>query len=140
MRILVDTSVWSLALRRPSGVVNQESILLKALIERGTDLCLLGIILQEVLQGIRNAKDFLALTEYFTAFPLIELTREDYVRAAELRNRLLRKGVQGRTIDLLIASAAISCNCHLFTADKDFAHIAEHSELKLYDRLDRRQV
>ena len=132
MRILVDTSIWSLALRRPSGVVNEETLLLKTIIEQGEDIYLLGIILQEVLQGIRNPKDFLALRKYFEAFPLIDLTREDYVRAAELKNHLIGKGKQGSTIDVLIASAAISHHCHLFTADKHFTHISEHSELKLF--------
>lgn len=134
MRILVDTSIWSLALRRPSGAVNQEAVSLKRVIEQGEDIYLLGIILQEVLQGIRNPKDFLALTEYFKAFPLIELTREDYIKAADLKNQLVKKGREGSTIDVLIASAAISYNCQLFTADKDFLHIAEHSELKLFDK------
>ena len=132
MRILVDTSIWSLSLRRPSAVVNEEAILLKTIIEQGEDIHLLGIILQEVLQGIRNSKDLLALKEYFKAFPLIDLTREDYMRAAELKNHLIRKGKQGSTIDVLIASAAISHRCHLLTADKHFTHIAEHSELKLF--------
>ena len=132
MRILVDTSIWSLALRRPTGVINQESVLLKTIIAQGEDIYLLGIILQEVLQGVRNPKFFFALTEYFKAFPLIDLKREDYVRAAELKNQLIGKGRQGSTIDVLIASAAISHRCHLFTADKHFTHIAEHSELKLF--------
>lgn len=132
MRILVDTSVWSLALRRPKGIVNREAELLKTLIEEGEDIYLLGIILQEVLQGIRNSKDFFALREYFKAFPLIDLTREDYVRAAELKNHLIQKGKQGSTIDVLIALAAISHHCYLFTTDKHFIHIAEHSELKLF--------
>ncbi len=65
------------------------------------------------------------------AFPLIALTREDYTRAAELKNHLIRKGKQEGTIDVLIASVAISHHCHLFTADKHFTHLAEHSELKL---------
>ena len=133
MRILVDTSVWSLALRRSSGVVNEQAILLKTIIEQGENIYLLGIILQEVLQGVRNSKDFLALKEYFKAFPLIDLARVDYVRAAELKNQLIGKGKQASTIDVLIASAAISHHCHLFTADKHFAQIAEHSELKLFD-------
>ncbi|NWG01346.1 MAG: PIN domain-containing protein [Syntrophaceae bacterium] len=131
MRILVDTSIWSLALRRSSEVINPEAVLLKTIIEQGEDIYLLGIILQEVLQEIRSSKDFLALKEYFKAFPLIDLTREDYIRAAELKNHLIRKGKQGSTIDVLIASAAISHHCHLFTADKHFTHIAELSELKL---------
>lgn len=132
MRILVDTSIWSLALRRSSGIVNKEAIVLKTIIEQGEDIYLLGIILQEVLQGIRNPKDFLALKEYFRAFPLIDLAREDYVRAAELKNRLIGKGRQASTIDVLIASVAISHHCHLFTADNHFTQIAEYSELKLF--------
>ncbi len=113
-------------------MVNQEALLLKTVIEQGEDIYLLGIILQEVLQGIRHPKDFLALKEYFKAFPLIDLEREDYIRAAELKNHLARKGKQGGTIDVLIASAAISHQCYLFTADKNFTPIAEHSELKLF--------
>ena len=132
MRILVDTSIWSLALRRPTGVINQESVLLKTIIAQGEDIYLLGIILQEVLQGVRNPKFFFALTEYFKAFPLIDLKREDYVRAAELKTHVIEKGKQASTIDVLIASVAISHHCHLFTADKHFTHIAEHSELKLF--------
>lgn len=132
MKILVDTSVWSLALRRKPGIVNQEAVILKTLIEQGEDVYLLGIILQEVLQGIRNLKDFNVLKKYFDAFPLIELMREDYVKAAELKNHLIKKGRQTSTIDALIASAAISHNCYLFTIDEDFTHIARHSKLHLF--------
>jgi len=132
MKILIDTSIWSLALRRQSGVVNPESVMLRTLIEQGEDIHLLGIILQEVLQGIRNPKDYHVLKDYLVAFPLIELTREDYIKAAELKNRLIKKGKQISTIDALIASASISYSCYLFTTDKDFEHIAQHSSLKLF--------
>ena len=132
MKILIDTSIWSLALRRQSGVVNPESVMLRTLIEQGEDIHLLGIILQEVLQGIKNPKDFHVLKDYFEAFPLIELTRENYIKAAELKNRLVKKGKQISRIDALIASAAISYGCYLFTTDKDFEHIAQHSLLKLF--------
>ena len=132
MRILVDTSVWSFALRRQPGVVNPESIALKRLIEDGQDIYLLGIILQEMLQGIKNPRDFHALKEHFETFPLIELIRDDYIKAAELKNHLMKKGKQAGTIDILIASAAISYDCYLFTNDKDFEHIAKHSRLKLF--------
>ena len=132
MKILIDTSIWSLALRRQSGVVNPESVMLRTLIEQGEDIHLLGIVLQEVLQGIKNPKDFHILKDYLDAFPLIELTREDYVKAAELKNRLIKKGKQISTIDALIASASISYSCYLFTTDKDFENIAQHSSLKLF--------
>jgi predicted nucleic acid-binding protein len=135
MRLLVDTSIWSLALRRqPSAVVHQEAVMLKSFIEEGEDIFILGIILQEVLQGIRNQKDFNRLKEYFAVFPIIELEREDYVRAAELKNHLMKYGKQAATIDVLIASAAITHGCTLFTADQDFTYIAMHSKLKLLNK------
>jgi len=80
MKILIDTSIWSLALRRQSGVVNPESVMLRTLIEQGEDIHLLGIILQEVLQGIKNPKDFLMLKDYLDAFPLIELKEKTISR------------------------------------------------------------
>jgi len=132
VRILVDTSVWSLTLRRKSGIVNQEAVILMNLIEQGEDIYLLGIILQEILQGIKNPKDFHVLEQYFEAFPLIGLTREDHVKAAELKNNLIKKGKQISTIDALIASTAISHNCYLFTTDEDFKHIVRHSKLQLF--------
>jgi len=132
MKILVDTSVWSLALRRQTGAVNPEAMALKTIIEQGEDIYLLGIILQEVLQGIRNPKDFSVLKDYLEAFLLIELSREDYIKAAELKNLLMKKGKQVSTIDALIASSTISYGCYLFTTDKDFEHIAQYSKLKLY--------
>ena len=52
--------------------------------------------------------------------------------AAELKNRLIKKGKQISTIDALIASASISYSCYLFTTNKDFEHIAQHSSLKLF--------
>ena len=131
MNVIVDTSVWSLALRRKDGPENSEATLLRRLIERGEGIYLIGIILQEVLQGIRRPEDFHELRKYFDAFPLIELSRDDYIKAAALKNSLIKKDIQASTVDALIASAAIIHGCILFTADKDFSDIARHSKLKL---------
>jgi predicted nucleic acid-binding protein len=131
VNIIVDTSVWSLALRRKDAPENSEATLLRRLLERGEGIYLIGIILQEVLQGIRRPEDFHSLGKYFEAFPLIELSRDDYIRAAGLKNSLIKKGIQASTVDALIASAAITHGCVLFTADKDFSDIARHSKLKL---------
>jgi len=131
MKLLVDTSIWSLALRRKSTIVNKEALILKTVIDQGEDIYLLGIILQEILQGIKNPKDFLQITEYLEAFPLVELTIEDYVKAAELKNILIKKGKQISTIDALIAHTAISRDLYLFTADDDFTYIAKYTKLQL---------
>ena len=131
MRVLVDTSIWSLALRRKEGHGGNEAHTLKRLIEQGEEIYLLGIILQEILQGIRRSDQFQALIKYFEPFPLIELSREDYVKAATIKNELIKKGIRVSTIDAIIASTAIAKECVLFTADSDFFHIAKHTKLKL---------
>jgi len=92
---------------------------------------LLGIILQEILQGVKEQAVFKSIKEHFDAFPMLEITREIYVKAAELRNHLSKNGIQVSTVDALIAAAAISNECYLFTNDKDFSYIAKHSKLKL---------
>jgi len=63
------------------------------------------------------------------------LTREDYIKAAELKNHLIKNGKPASTIDALVASIAISYNCHLFTGDEDFGHIPKYSKLKLFKNL-----
>lgn len=131
MRVIVDTSIWSLALRRHVIIQNPEVELLRTIIKNGENIFLLGIILQEILQGVRKPQDFIRLKEYFDPFPLIEIEREDYIRAAELKNNLSRNGIQVSTIDALIATASIVNDCYLYTNDKDFSHIARHSKLKL---------
>lgn len=131
MRIIVDTSIWSLALRRHAPSVNPETEALRKMIEQGENIFLLGIILQEILQGVKEPAAFKRIREHFDAFPLLEITREIYVKAAELKNHLSKNGIQVGTVDALIAAAAMSNECYIFTNDKDFTHIAKHSKLKL---------
>jgi len=131
MRIIVDTSIWSLALRRQAPSVNPETEALRKIIEQGENIFLIGIILQEILQGVKEPAAFKKIKEHFDAFPLLEITREVYVKAAALKNQLSKNGVQSGTVDALIAAAAIENECYIFTNDKDFAQIAKHSELKL---------
>ena len=131
MSVIVDTSVWSLGLRRtdhPSSLSVQK---LTRLIQEGESIFLLGIILQEVLQGLRSQKDFSRLLDKLSVYPLIEPRREDYIEAARLRNQCSAKGVQAGTVDFLIAAMCIQYQCLLLTTDKDFSAIARHSALRL---------
>ena len=128
--ILVDTSVWSLALRRDRVAAGREVAALSAAIERG-DACLTGTILQEVLQGFPDAPRTRRLVEYLAPFPMLALHRGDYVYAAEIRNKCRVKGVTISTIDAQIAAAAIDHKCVLLTADRDFEAIARHFPLRL---------
>lgn len=95
MNVVVDTSVWSLALRRNTpneamAIVN----ILRDLIVDGR-VVLMGAIRQEVLSGIRYTEQFLRLRDYLRAFPDLELISEDYELAAEFFNTCRSNGVQG---------------------------------------------
>jgi hypothetical protein len=131
VRILVDTSVWSLALRRKKEPNSCAAALLKEYIEDGEYICIIGIILQEVLSGVTSKKLFSQLEDHLSAFPMVTLERKDYVRAASLRNSCKKKGVQVGTIDALIAAVCIENDLLLLSTDKDFQLIANNSELKL---------
>ena len=131
MRVLVDTSVWSLALRRDGTAGRAEVDRLHEHISRGDTVCLTGAILQEVLQGFHGAARTLKLERELEPFPLLELGREDYVFAARIRNTCRSQGVQVGTVDAQIAAAALRHQVPLLTADQDFARIAGRFPLKL---------
>ena len=131
MNVLVDTSVWSLALRRKNERRPPEAIRLEQLILQGESIFLIGVILQEILQGIRSKEDFQRLSKILSSFPLIPLKRDDYILAATIGNKCREKGVQASTMDFLIAATAVSYDCYLFTSDKDFLNISKHITLKL---------
>lgn len=120
MNVVVDTSVWSLALRRNTpnealAIVN----ILRDLIVDGR-VVLMGAIRQEVLSGVRYTEQFLRLQDYLRAFPDIELTSEDYELAAEFFNTCRSNGVQGSNTDFLICAVAHRRGYSILTTDQDF--------------------
>ena len=107
MTLLVDTSVWSLALRRDAAVTDPEVQELKdALL--GTEVVVTtGLVLQELLQGFSGPKASAQIIERFAALPLLQPDREDHIAAARLRNTCRRAGVQIGTVDAVLAQLCI---------------------------------
>jgi predicted nucleic acid-binding protein len=126
MNVVVDTSVWSLALRRntPNDAIAIINIL-RDLITDGR-VVLLGVIRQEVLSGIRYSEQFIRLRDYLRAFPDLELTTEDYELAAEFFNTRRSNGVQGSNTDFLLCAVAPNRGYSIFTTDKDFENFQLH--------------
>jgi hypothetical protein len=126
MNVVVDTSVWSLALRRntPNDATSIVNIL-RDLIADGR-VVLLGVIRQEVLSGIRYSEQFIRLRDYLRAFPDLELTTEDYELAAEFFNTCRSNGVQGSNTDFLLCAVAHRRGYSIFTTDKDFENFRLH--------------
>ena len=135
MNLLVDTSVWSLALRRDRPAGSAEVGMLIRTLESGETLSTTGLILQELLQGFAGPKGRDQIVERFSALPLIVPDRDDHIHAAELRNQCRRKGVQIGTIDALLAQLCIRHDLTMLTADEDFRHVAKHTTLKVWSRV-----
>lgn len=133
MRALVDTSVWSLALRKKGPADHAAVRELTRILEEDRDVVLTGIILQEILQGFRADTTFRRLVRYLEGFPLLATDRSHYVGAAELHRLCAANGISASTTDCQIAALAIDHGCALLTTDTDFEHIAGLSPLRLLD-------
>ncbi len=130
MRVLVDTSVWSHALRQGTDLADAAVRRLSSLLGKA-DVVLTGLILQEVLQGFRGDAIFEKAARRLDAFPLLQLDRAHYMAAARLRRACAAAGIAASTGDCQIAAAAIEHRCRLLTLDRDFEAIARHVPLHL---------
>jgi predicted nucleic acid-binding protein len=131
VRVIVDTSVWSLALRRRNPEDTPETQALTDLISEGR-VVLLGAIRQEILSGIRYPEQFGRLSAALEAFPDEPVGTDDYVTAAQICNDCMRSGVLTGNTDCLISSVAINRGMHVLTTDKDFVHMSKVVPVKLH--------
>lgn len=131
MKVLVDTCVWSLALRRERSTQDAVIRELGELISESRAQ-LAGPIRQELLSGIKNEKQFIKLKSALHAFPDLTLESDDYECAAEFFNRCRRKGIQGSNTDFLICAIAVRRNMAIFTVDNDFALFQDHLPVVLH--------
>ena len=131
MNVLVDTSVWSLALRRNASHGNAQQAELIELIREGR-VAMLGAIRQELLSGIRTSDQYEKLRESLRAFPDVPLEAADYEEAALCFNRCRAKGVQGSNTDFLICAVSMRKNFPILSTDQDFEGFSRVLELELY--------
>lgn len=132
MTLLVDTSVWSLALRRDTVSSAAQVQALRRALEGDEIVVTTGIILQELLQGFAGPRAGKDIVERFAALPLVAPDRKDHIDAAALRNLCRRSGVQLGTIDALLAQLCIRHGLVMLTTDNDFALAAAHCPLRLW--------
>ncbi|MCW5635090.1 MAG: PIN domain-containing protein [Rubrivivax sp.] len=132
MTLLVDTSVWSLALRRDGPTGSKEVIVLREALSGADAVVTTGLVLQELVQGFSGARDRVAVIERFGALPLIQPDRQDHIAAAEVRNACRRNGVQVGTIDALLIQLCGRYELTLLSTDKDFADAAPYVPFKLW--------
>ncbi|RLC45883.1 MAG: PIN domain nuclease [Candidatus Cloacimonadota bacterium] len=135
MRIIVDTSVWSLALRRKEAKLNNSEILIvDELIEliKESRVVLIGPIRQEILSGIVSKVQFNKLKKKLNAFEDFFINQNDYETASEFFNDCRKNGIQGSHIDFLICAVSHNNDFSIFTTDKDFENYSKHINIQLH--------
>lgn len=135
MSVLVDTSVWSLALRRKADDLNRRE---RATVEELAELVregrarIMGLIRQELLSGIKTTAQFEALRQTLSAFRDEPVGTADYEAAAKASNACRAKGIVASVVDILICAVAQRKNLVIFTTDPDFQHYARVLGVKLH--------
>lgn len=132
MSLFVDTSVWSLAMRRDAPAETSVTSRLREALSSQEPTYTTGIVLQELLQGFAGPKARKAILDRFTALPMLVPDREDHIAAAEIRNHCRRSGVRLGTIDALLAQLCIRHGLVMLTADGDFESAADHIPLRVW--------
>ena len=129
--VLVDTTVWVdffIDRRTPQVAV------LAQLLSEGEDICTCGVILTEVLQGIREERDYERTATRFGDLLFLDMGRDTFVRSADLFRVLRRKGITiRRPVDCMIAAVAIEHGIRLLHSDRDFDPITKHCGLRVVE-------
>ena len=129
MKVVVDSPVWSLVLRRKQPD-NRLANILQDLIADGRVITI-GAIRQEILSGIKHQQQYERLRNNLRAFPDLELFAEDYELAADYFNICRRNGIQGSNTDFLICAIANRRNYEIFTTDDDFISFSQYLPIVL---------
>lgn len=135
MNVLVDTSIWSLALRRRArDLSGRESLLVDELAELVRDgrARIIGLIRQEVLSGIKTRGQFEALRKALSDFPDELIDTSDHEAAAKAGNECRSKGIAASLVDILICALADRRGMAIFTTDPDFNNYARVLALQLH--------
>ncbi len=126
--ILVDSSVWIDFLSARPGPAGSE---LRRLIEEGAPVAITGVVVSEVLQGLRW--DVERIESFLALFDLLEASGfETYRNAAALFRLARSQGVSLTTTDAIIATIAAENRATVFSVDHDFVRMAKIGGLKLH--------
>ena len=127
--VVVDTSVWIDFFNNPEMEGNNR---LEELIRDQNRAAICGVILQEILQGIREQKSYDLTRQRLLFLPFLESTREVHILAASIYRDLRKRGVTVPSVDAAIAAIAIHHGFPLFTRDDHFTEIARQSKLEIF--------
>ncbi len=127
--VIVDTSIWIDFFQNQKSIYQEK---LEGLIKDNNRAAICGIILQEILQGIKDNQSYELTKQRLVMLPFINTDKETYLYASSLYRTLRGKGITIPPVDLTIAAVAIKNKIPIFTDDSHFKTIEKYSELTLY--------
>ncbi len=125
MKVLVDSDVWSGVFQRKKPIETRYTERLRMLIEND-EACMIGLVRQEVLSGVREKAGFEKLRKLLRAFPDLPVTQDIHELAASFHNHCRVKGVQGSHADFLICACAVSWKMKILSLDGDYTHYVKY--------------
>ena len=131
MKVIVDTSVWSLALRRSKDVDAEYVEELEELIKE-VRAQLIGPVRQELFNGIKSEKQYKVLKKHLRAFKDLAIETEDYELAAEYFNTARKNGIQGSNTDFLLCAISTRRRMPIYTIDNDFMNFQSVIPIELH--------
>jgi predicted nucleic acid-binding protein len=135
VNILIDTSIWSLALRRRAHDLSGAE---KTLVSELTEVVnegrarILGVIRQELLSGIKAPEQYEKLRTMLRSFPDEAVETTDYEFAAKSSNQCRSKGIAVSVVDAMICAISSTRDWPILTADPDFKNYASVLRIKLH--------
>lgn len=129
MMVIVDTTVW---IDFFSGSSQKHVKILENLIAEREDICICGIILTEILQGVREDTAYKKTKQLLGSLMFLPMQHSSFILSADIYRKLRRKGITIRkTMDCMIAAVAIQHDIPLVHNDRDFIPIEKHCGLKV---------
>jgi predicted nucleic acid-binding protein len=121
VKLLVDTSVWSLALRRKNtaGLSSDEQKLKAELVQAIQDgrVVMLGLLRQELLSGVKEKAQFDKLKAALDPYLDEPVSTADHEYAARVYNECRNQGVESGTVDILICAVAVRRGWEVLSGD-----------------------
>ena len=129
--IIVDTCMWSLALRGKTPREKDVASELAKLIDENRAK-IIGPIRQEVLSGYSKHSEYEKLKNKLQYFPNETILDSDYEAAAEYSNLCRKKRIQGSHVDFLICAVSTRLKMKVYSNDKDFSNYAKFLPTSLH--------
>lgn len=128
---LIDTSVWIDFL---VGRNTAQARAVESLVEGREDICICGVVLTEVLQGIRDGREYELTKAILSEMIFLPMTPETFYAAAHMYRACRSKGITIRnSVDCMIAATCIQHGARLLHNDQDFDLIGSQFDLQIVE-------